>query len=1013
MSSFQFVLKNALPVRQHHPIRRETARNNAWKRNCGREPSDRSLWTCSGPAGFQSTVQKYQSRIRPRSWATGGSCGPHYDKIILVCGRESESVRTFSKSTWLPRQSDSNDMGSNFDDGIHNMNTFSYQEKDDVLSKHIFNNPVIFGSMSEADGVSMRKNAEALLQCPIGKVEVNAWYDADDAIKWWISQRTEESVVVSMNLLKRFIEEAKVSEDAENNLLSFFQDTVLVELVFNWFCVWKEHHIKWTPARLLDTLRKYEASFPDLVRISWKIDAYLINAMSHGCDPKEVAPLANELLNQFFDHRERQRHNYLSNYLSNITMRLWGRSNLPEAVERSEAIYFRMKAEAVRLDIVTFNTLMDVYAQAGLAEEAELLLEALSRDYGEGVTKIRPDETTLSSAIYAWSKSRLPNADERAQKLLNRVMDPLDVLGQLDITPGLFSHNHLLGCWARAGTEDAAKQALQYLAQMKNMGLEPDHVSYGIVTNALAKSGDLTAAENLIRDLCMKYEDRRDDHLRPTVQLFTTLMTAWCKSVHPGREKKMLEIFDWTKKLFEEGVVEKGPDTWMHNLILRSIVQGNEDDRVTRADEHLQIMMSLGLADGWSYSEVIIAYLENLRDPNDLIRVEHILEAAFKAEDVVLSVKCPARVILQFAKANTAAKADAWLHRVFDRAEAGLFPKDESPAPSLLGAVVASWYRVADSDTNACTKAEALVNRMIDLESKGMVKEGPDHEVLKTIVILYSRSFNPERANRAFAILQQMRQRASKGQLKPAPDAGTVYAVIAMFVESKNLSMAETVFRNMTQDFLTDNRRARPERNIFNYLLKAMADSSDKRAFEMAYSLLKDMLDMSQNHQIGLKPNKSSFHYVLRAANQDTCHAGDVEKLIRAMNEAYSNGNASCKPTYFTYSMIIKLLCKGGKPSEADAYLREFCDLYDRGELRSSPPPALFDSVIESWDRFEKTTQSKDQAQQNFGVLFNILGESSDVVIEPTPPNVAKPKPQIDARKRAADIRNLKALVCR
>ena len=96
----------------------------------------------------------------------------------------------------------------------------------------------------------------------------------------------------------------------------------------------------------------------------------------------------------------------------NSVLHAWSKSNLPNAAEKAEALFKRMKASGVEPNEYAYSSLMQVYASRGDAERAEAIL-------GEMVaTGAVPNVVVWNNVLHAWSKSNLPNAAEKADSTL-------------------------------------------------------------------------------------------------------------------------------------------------------------------------------------------------------------------------------------------------------------------------------------------------------------------------------------------------------------------------------------------------------------------------------------------------------------------------------------------------------------------------------------------------------------------------------------------------------------------
>jgi pentatricopeptide repeat protein len=117
---------------------------------------------------------------------------------------------------------------------------------------------------------------------------------------------------------------------------------------------------------------------------------------------------------------------------------------------RAEALLDRMSRLYVEPDVVSYNTVILAWSNAGEPKRAEALLEemfhAWVQDTKEGhADSIRPDRVTFNTVISAWARSNDPDAAERAQSILRRMYDAQD-MGALKVTPNIVTYNTMLDC---------------------------------------------------------------------------------------------------------------------------------------------------------------------------------------------------------------------------------------------------------------------------------------------------------------------------------------------------------------------------------------------------------------------------------------------------------------------------------------------------------------------------------------------------------------------------------------
>jgi pentatricopeptide repeat protein len=160
----------------------------------------------------------------------------------------------------------------------------------------------------------------------------------------------------------------------------------------------------------------------------------------------------------------------------------WAKSPHPEAPDRAQAILDHMRTSktntTLRPNAISYTTVMKAYARHGRAEDAERLLQEMLEDD----SLPQPDHYTFSSVLFAWSKSKSPNAAERAEWILVR-MQELYEAKLLKQPPNVICYSNVLACWAQVPDGERAEAILRV---MQARGVQPNVVSYNTVINAWA-----------------------------------------------------------------------------------------------------------------------------------------------------------------------------------------------------------------------------------------------------------------------------------------------------------------------------------------------------------------------------------------------------------------------------------------------------------------------------------------------------------------------------------------------
>ena len=94
----------------------------------------------------------------------------------------------------------------------------------------------------------------------------------------------------------------------------------------------------------------------------------------------------------------------------------------------------------VRPDFVTYSTVMNAWARAGMPDRAARVLRAMYDDYKTGNNpSAKPDLQSFNTVLKAYSNSKYNDAPQKAEAFFGS-MQSLASQGELDIRPDNFSY---------------------------------------------------------------------------------------------------------------------------------------------------------------------------------------------------------------------------------------------------------------------------------------------------------------------------------------------------------------------------------------------------------------------------------------------------------------------------------------------------------------------------------------------------------------------------------------------
>lgn len=213
---------------------------------------------------------------------------------------------------------------------------------------------------------------------------------------------------------------------------------------------------------------------------------------------------------------------------------------------------------------------------------------------------------------------------------------------------------------------------------------------------------------------------------------------------------------------------------------------------------------------------------------------------------------------------------------------------------------------------DAAQRAQATVDRMIQLYAKGLGHVRPTRTVLNVLIHAWSRSKEKGAAQNAEKIFQWMESQFQSGDDLVRPDEVSLCAVLNAWANQADQGGAERAIQiwQHTESVSADDRGFRPTVAMPNIVIKAIARSKDPDAANKAEQIL---LRLEEDFRLGksfLRPDVTTFSSVINACAYCT---GDASKRNDALNTALRTFYKLCEmddenPNHITYGTLFKAI---------------------------------------------------------------------------------------------------------
>jgi hypothetical protein len=381
------------------------------------------------------------------------------------------------------------------------------------------------------------------------------------------------------------------------------------------------------------------------------------------------------------------------------------KSQLNGAPERGLALLEQLKGlyaagwgDDLMPDKNTYRRVMNLYAHAGNGDKVEALLQELYELYRDhGHRTLQPTTPMFSLVLYAWSKSKDPDAAERAEMILDRMLE----MEKNNVFPGLkvtaFCFNIVMVCWSKQRTKKSAQKSQQIFDRMV----------------ALSKT---------------------DKSKRPIPGSYAALIQTWSYF----DAKKAEDAFWMWKGEHDLGRCDMRMDSRLFSMIIAGWFYSKDPDAAARCDKLLQYALEGNFGPAWDpqptiFNMTINAYCQRSRN-QDIERVEQLLE---QMKDLARTSKMGSfpgpsaasyvPVIHALTRLGRAEKAEALLRECFDGSG---FQRESSVGNSrernqnatkkkdlntkTFNRVLKAWLSKAPVSPEAADRAEALLLKMSD-----------------------------------------------------------------------------------------------------------------------------------------------------------------------------------------------------------------------------------------------------------------------------------------------------------
>ena len=670
----------------------------------------------------------------------------------------------------------------------------------------------------------------------------------------------------------------------------------------------------------------------------------------------------------------------------NALLNCWSKSKSPNSPDRAEKIIDEMIGRGVRPDVVSFTSAIDCVAKAGRSTAGDhglrlfrqmesLAAQAQQNGRSSESPGLQPNIYTYSALANAIAKGTDADAPQKALALLDE-MKQKSREGDWQLTPTVVVYNSVINCLVRRKGPGMAQKASEILDRMIEDGVEPDSLSWKLVTTAWAQSDDEgsieKAEEILLRSekwalAKMKEIEQTSALPRHRVWLDRDAYNAVLKSLSRAQEcddaaQRALAILRRMRDLGDSGMNGLRPNIYSWNIVLNTIAATREAGIAAKAESVLGYMIreKNTMPDRFSFTAVLNTYQRNpeqgsaaradaivrqmqklylagdIKDPPDVYHFTILLTCWAKSRERIAARRC--KQILNFmhneniepnTRAYNAVIESHARSQDVEEAEAILdhlilaSPENPSLSPDEFSfrSVIAAWTRSRRRD--AGRRAVAVLDKYLNFM--------PDAKASKPFALIIEwfskRRDQPDSAMMAETLLDRMLDlHEQNGHHPMVPLLYACINVINAHAASRQPDSgkaAERVYSkysnmlNFTCSQKHDLSRLRQTVIVSNAVISALASSGERNASERAESILNELV-------ASRTANADSYQGVIIAwaKSRRSGKAQHAYRILHRMIDDFKGGNRNCRPTAQVYTAVINAAAfsNGDRKEEQEAF---------------------------------------------------------------------------------------------
>ncbi len=577
------------------------------------------------------------------------------------------------------------------------------------------------------------------------------------------------------------------------------------------------------------------------------------------------------------------------------------------------------------------------------------------------------------SALLSWTKEHSAAGFDNSLRLLQRLVQEQEAQSHQEHPYRVrrFLVNRVVDCWricwCTKMVDLEPSLMLSRLQDLEIQGITLDNRALTMVIDGMLTRGNALESPLLAQwILDQRMEEAEDDPtLRPDSFLLTSVIRAWAKSGRLEGPEMAEGILDLMHELYDSGWADSGPnfisysatmDAWSRSrrpeapmaidrLLDRmnaSTKAGLEPDTVTYTlaiDAWARGRNSLGAERAWKRLQEMIQLYEN---GNDL---------------VVPQASNFARVIYALAKCGDKRKAEEEYNRLqslYEKTKNPAFKPNEECKKALLTAL---------STQGTTEKAKQLLKTMVDAALLG---EGPMPKRSYFVNLLVAQTKEKRHliaAKEAEKLLREMIGLAQLGYSDLLPDSLSFFKVAQAWSRIRDQQAAQRVesLLHLMQKLhkQTGGSALKPTGKFMEVVVATLCRSLQPDP-QRASTLIGDMEQAYSDGDLTMKPSRGIYTNLMQAwVRAGKSNHNAVQGIFDKLNILYSQGHADYRPDLMVYAALMESWAHQGEPSRVQAIFEGMIEEYRRGHIAAKPDTQAFNLILQAWSFSENPNRGQ------------------------------------------------------